>query len=92
MESDNQVIRKKQELIAQMKLLNTQAEKAGISLNSDNQKSFNDLSINASTLDDIKQLESYLRLARTDCKRYSCKFVRGYEEYFSDYATGNRFN
>ena len=63
MESDNQVIRKKQELIAQMKLLNTQAEKAGVSLNSDNQKSFNDLSINASTLDDIKQLESYLRLA-----------------------------
>ena len=47
MESDNQVIRKKQELIAQMKLLNTQAEKAGVSLNSDNQKSFNDLSINA---------------------------------------------
>ena len=32
-ESDNQVIRKKEELIAKMKLLNTQAEKAGISLN-----------------------------------------------------------
>ena len=65
-ESDNQVIRKKEELIAKMKLLNTQAEKAGISLNSDNQNKFNDLSIKASTVDDIKQLETYFRLARTE--------------------------
>lgn len=77
MESDNQVIRKKQELIAQMKLLNTQAEKAGISLNSDNQKSFNDLSINASTLDDIKQLESYLRLARTEYQTFNAEIANG---------------
>lgn len=76
-ESDNQVIRKKQELIAQMKLLNTQAEKAGISLNSDNQKSFNDLSINASTLDDIKQLESYLRLARTEYQTFNAEIAKG---------------
>lgn len=77
MESDNQVIRKKHELIAQMKLLNTQAEKAGISLNSDNQKSFNDLSINASTLDDIKQLESYLRLARTEYQTFNAEIAKG---------------
>lgn len=77
MESDNQVIRKKQELIAQMKLLNTQAEKAGVSLNSDNQKSFDDLSINASTLDDIKQLESYLRLARTEYQTFNAEIAKG---------------
>lgn len=77
MESDNQVIRKKQELIAQMKLLNTQAEKAGISLSSDNQKSFNDLSINASTLDDIKQMESYLRLARTEYQTFNAEIAKG---------------
>lgn len=76
-ESDNQVIRKKQELIAQMKLLNTQAEKAGISLNSDNQKSFDDLSVNASTLDDIKQLESYLRLARTEYQTFNAEISKG---------------
>lgn len=76
-ESDNQVIRKKQELIAQMKLLNTQAEKAGISLNSDNQKAFNDLSINASTLEDIKQLESYLRLARTEYQTFNAEISKG---------------
>lgn len=77
LESDNQVIRKTQELIAQMKLLNTQAEKAGISLNSDNQKSFNDLSINASTLDNIKQLESYLRLARTEYQTFNAEIAKG---------------
>lgn len=77
MEFDNQVIRKKQELIAQMKLLNTQAEKAGVSLNSDNQKSFDDLSINASTLDDIKQLESYLRLARTEYQTFNAEIAKG---------------
>ena len=76
-ESDNQVIRKREELIAQMKLLNTQAEKAGISLNSDNQKAFNDLSINASTLDDIKQLESYLRLARSDYQTFNAEISKG---------------
>ena len=76
-ESDNQVIRKREELIAQMKLLNTQAEKAGISLNSDNQKAFNDLSINASTLDDIKQLESYLRLARTEYQTFNAEISKG---------------
>lgn len=76
-ESDNQVIRKKEELIAQMKLLNTQAEKAGISLNSDNQKAFNDLSINASTLEDIKQLESYLRLARTEYQTFNAEISKG---------------
>lgn len=76
-ESDNQVIRKKEELIAQMKLLNTQAEKAGVTLNSDNQKSFNDLSVNASTLDDIKQLESYLRLARTEYQTFNAEIAKG---------------
>lgn len=76
-ESDNQVIRKREELIAQMKLLNTQAEKAGISLNSDNQNAFNDLSINASTLDDIKQLESYLRLARTEYQTFNAEISKG---------------
>lgn len=76
-ESDNQVIRKKQELIAQMKLLNTQAGKAGISLNSDNQKAFNDLSVNASTLDDIKQLETYLRLARTEYQTFNAEINKG---------------
>lgn len=76
-ESDNQVIRKKEELIAQMKLLNTQANKAGLSLNSDNQKAFNDLSINASTLEDIKQLESYLRLARTEYQTFNAEISKG---------------
>lgn len=76
-ESDNQVIRKKEELIAQMKLLNTQAEKAGISLNSKNQNAFNDLSVNASTLDDIKQLESYLRLARTEYQTFNAEISKG---------------
>lgn len=76
-ESDNQVIRKKEELISQMKLLNTQAEKAGISLNSKNQNAFNDLSVNASTLDDIKQLESYLRLARTEYQTFNAEISKG---------------
>ena len=76
-ESDNQVIRKKEELIAQMKLLNTQANKAGLSLNSDNQKAFNDLSVNASTLEDIKQLESYLRLARTEYQTFNAEISKG---------------
>lgn len=76
-ESDNQVIRKKEELIAQMKVLNTQAEKAGISLNSENQNAFNDLSINASTMDDIKQLESYLRLARTEYQMFNAEISKG---------------
>lgn len=76
-DSDNQVIRKKEELIAQMKLLKTQAEKAGLSLNSDNQKSFKDLSINASTLEDIKQLESYLRLARTEYQTFNAEISKG---------------
>ena len=76
-ESDNQVIRKKEELIAQMKLLNTQAEKAGISLNSKNQNAFDDLSINASTMDDIKQLESYLRLARTEYQTFNAEISKG---------------
>lgn len=76
-ESDNQVIRKKEELIAQMKLLNTQAEKAGLSLNSKNQKAFNDLSVNASTLDDIKQLENYLRLARTEYQTFNAEISKG---------------
>ena len=58
-------------------LLNTQAEKAGISLNSDNQKSFDDLSVNASTLDDIKQLESYLRLARTEYQTFNAEISKG---------------
>ena len=76
-ESDNQVIRKKEELIAQMKLLNTQAEKAGLSLNSDNQNAFKDLSVNASTLEDIKQLESYLRLARTEYQTFNAEISKG---------------
>lgn len=76
-ESDNQVIRKKEELIAQMKLLNTQANKAGLSLNSDNQKAFNDLSVNTSTLEDIKQLESYLRLARTEYQTFNAEISKG---------------
>lgn len=76
-ESDNQVIRKKEELIAQMKLLNTQAEKAGLSLNFDNQNAFKDLSVNASTLEDIKQLESYLRLARTEYQTFNAEISKG---------------
>lgn len=76
-ESDNQVIRKKEELIAKMKLLNTQAEKAGISLNSDNQNKFNDLSIKASTVDDIKQLETYFRLARTEYQTFYAEISKG---------------
>lgn len=76
-ESDNQVIRKKDELIAQMKLLNTQAEKAGISLNSKNQSAFNDLSVNTSTMDDIKQLETYLRLARTEYQTFNAEISKG---------------
>ena len=76
-ESDNQVIRKKEELIAQMNLLNTQANKAGISLNSENQNKFNDLSVNASTLEDIKQLESYLRLARTEYQTFNAEISKG---------------
>ena len=76
-ESDNQVIRKKEELIAQMKLLNTQANKAGLSLNSDNQKAFDDLSVNASTLEDIKQLESYLRLARIEYQTFNAEISKG---------------
>lgn len=76
-ESDNQVIRKKDELIAQMKLLNTQAEKAGISLNSKNQGAFNDLSVNTSTMNDIKQLESYLRLARTEYQTFNAEISKG---------------
>lgn len=76
-ESDNHVIRKKEELIAQMKLLNTQAEKAGLSLNSDNQNAFKDLSVNASTLEDIKQLESYLRLARTEYQTFNAEISKG---------------
>lgn len=76
-ESDNQVIRKKEELIAQMKLLNTQAEKAGLSLNSKNQNAFKDLSVNASTIDDIKQLESYLRLARTEYQTFNAEISKG---------------
>ena len=76
-ESDNQVIRKKEELIAKMKLLNTQAEKAGISLNSDNQNKFNDLSIKASSVDDIKQLETYFRLARTEYQTFNAEISKG---------------
>ena len=76
-ESDNQVIRKKEELIAQMKLLNTQAEKAGLSLDSENQNAFKDLSVNASTIDDIKQLESYLRLARTEYQTFNAEISKG---------------
>lgn len=76
-ESDNQVIRKKEELIAKIKLLNTQAEKAGISLNSDNQNNFNDLSIKASSIDDIKQLETYFRLARTEYQTFNAEISKG---------------
>lgn len=76
-ESDNQVIRKKEELISQMKLLNTQAEKADISLNSKNLSAFNDLSVNASTMNDIKQLESYLRLARTEYQTFNAEISKG---------------
>lgn len=76
-ESDNQVIRKKEELIAKMKLLNTQAEKAGISLNSDNQNKFNDLSIKAFSIDDIKQLETHFRLARTEYQTFNAEISKG---------------
>lgn len=76
-ESDNQVIRKKAELIAQMNLLNTQAQKSGMSLNSDNQNKFNNLSINTSTLEDIKQLESYLRLARIEYQTLNAEISKG---------------
>lgn len=76
-ESDNQIIRKKEELIAQMKLLNTQAEKAGLSLNYENQTNFNDLSVNTSTMDDIKQLESYLRLARIEYQTFNAEISKG---------------
>lgn len=75
--SDNQVIRKKEELIAQMKLLKTQAEKSGLSLNVKNQDAFNDLSINASTKEDIEQLESYLRLARTEYQTFNAEISKG---------------
>ena len=76
-ESDNQVIRKKEELIAQMNKLNTQAEKAGLSLNSDNQNAFKDLSVNASTLEDIKQLQHYLNLARTEYQTFNVEISKG---------------
>ncbi len=76
-ESDNQVIRKKQELIAQMRLLTTQAEKAGLSLNSDNKNAFDNLSVSASTMEDIKQLESYLRLARTEYQAFNATISKG---------------
>lgn len=76
-ESDNQVIRKKAELVAQMKLLNTQAEKAGISLDSNNQNAFNELSVNASSIDDIRQLENYLRLARTEYQTFNAEISKG---------------
>lgn len=76
-ESDNQVIRKKEELVAQMKLLNAQAEKAGLSLDSENQSKFNDLSVNASTMDDIKQLENYLRLARIEYQTFNAEISKG---------------
>lgn len=76
-ESDSQVIRRKSELIAQMKLLNTQAEKSGLSLNSSYQKSFNDLSVNSSTVDDIKQLEYYLKLARTEYQTFNAEISKG---------------
>lgn len=76
-ESDNQVIRKKEELISQMKLLKTQAEKADISLDSKNLSAFNDLSVNASTMNDIKQLESYLRLARTEYQTFNAEISKG---------------
>lgn len=76
-ESDNQVIRKKEELVKQMQLVNAQAEKAGLSLNSENQAKFNDLSVNASTMDDIKQLESYLRLARIEYQTFNAEISKG---------------
>lgn len=76
-ESDNQVIRKKAELIAQMNLLNTQAQKSGVSLNADNQSKFNNLAINPTTLEDIKQLESYLRLARTEYQTFNAEIAKG---------------
>lgn len=76
-ESDNQVIRKKEELIKQMKLVNAQAEKAGLSLDSENLSKFNDLSVNASTMDDIKQLESYLRLARIEYQTFNAEISKG---------------
>jgi phage tail tape measure protein, TP901 family, core region len=76
-DSDNQVIRKKAELIAQMNLLNTQAQKSGVSLNADNQSKFNNLAINPTTLEDIKQLESYLRLARTEYQTFNAEIAKG---------------
>lgn len=76
-ESDNQVIRKKEELIKQMELVNAQAQKAGLSLDSENQSKFNDLSVNASTMDDIKQLESYLRLARIEYQTFNAEISKG---------------
>lgn len=76
-ESDNQVIRKKEELIKQMQLVNAQAEKAGLSLDSENLSKFNDLSVNASTLDDVKQLESYLRLARIEYQTFNAEISKG---------------
>lgn len=76
-ESDNQVIRKKEELIKQMQLINVQAEKAGLSLNSENLSKFNDLSVNVSTMDDLKQLESYLRLARIEYQTFNAEISKG---------------
>lgn len=76
-ESDNQVIRKKEELIKQMQLVNAQAQKAGLSLDSENLSKFNDLSVNASTMDDIKQLESYLRLARIEYQTFNAEISKG---------------
>ena len=76
-ESDNQVIRKKEELIKQMELVNAQAQKAGLSLDSENQSKFNDLSVNVSTMDDIKQLESYLRLARIEYQTFNAEISKG---------------
>ena len=76
-ESDNQVIRKKEELIKQMQLVNAQAEKAGLSLDSENLSKFNDLSVNASTMDDIKQLENYLRLARIEYQTFNAEISKG---------------
>lgn len=60
--TNDAVIRKRAELIAQMKVLTAQSEKAGISLNKDNIDNFNNLSVNASTVEDIKQLEHYFRI------------------------------
>lgn len=76
-EIDKQVINKKSELIAQMKLLTTQAEKAGLVLNSDNKNAFDNLSVNASTMSDIKQLENYLRLARTEYQTFNASISKG---------------